>query len=69
MSTAVSKAAAGAIATLYRGTKKVATARVGADGSISFSSKGITTGTYRVRLASPTKTVNTNAFKVTVPRR
>jgi hypothetical protein len=69
MSTAVSKAAAGAIATLYRGTKKVATARVGADGSISFASKGITSGIYRVRLTSATKAVNTSAFKVTVPRR
>ena len=65
----VSAAAAGTTATLYRGTKKVATAKVAANGSISFSSKAIISGTYRVRLASSTKAVNTNAFKVTVPRR
>ena len=65
----VSAAAAGTTATLYRGTKKVATAKVAADGSISFASKGIISGIYRVRLASSTKAVNTNAFKVTVPRR
>jgi hypothetical protein len=65
----VSAAAAGTTATLYRGTKKVATAKVSATGSITFASKGITSGIYRVRLASITKAVNTNAFKVTVPRR
>jgi len=65
----VSAAAAGTTATLYRGTKKVATAKVSATGSITFASKGITSGIYRVRLASSTKAVNTNAFKVTVPRR
>jgi len=65
----VSSAAAGTTATLYRGTKKVAIARVSTDGSIAFASKGITSGIYRVRLTSATKAVNTSAFKVTVPRR